>query len=51
MQEGSNATFESVDLSDGQVRLDTIRKVRGHPLWVSVSVPKDAVYQGSLATL
>jgi diguanylate cyclase (GGDEF)-like protein len=51
MQEGSNATFETADPTDGQVRLDTIRKVRGHPLWVSVSVPKSAVYQGSLATL
>ena len=51
MQTGANATFEATDPADGRVRLDTLRKVKGHPLWVSVSVDRDEVYKGSLGTL
>jgi len=51
MKAGVNATFESADAEDGQVRLDTIRKVRGHPLWVGVRVNKADTFTGSLATL
>jgi diguanylate cyclase (GGDEF)-like protein len=51
MQQGQNATFEASDFADGHARLDTIRKVRGFPLWVSVSVDKAEIYRSSLATL
>ncbi|HSV26024.1 MAG TPA: cache domain-containing protein, partial [Xanthobacteraceae bacterium] len=51
MKAGANATFESADSEDGLVRLDTIRKVRGHALWVSVRVNKADTFAGSLATL
>jgi diguanylate cyclase (GGDEF)-like protein len=51
IQTATNATFETSDPADGQTRLDTIRKVRGQPLWVAVSVDKNEVYNGSLATL
>jgi diguanylate cyclase (GGDEF)-like protein len=51
MKAGANATFESVDAGGGEAHLDTIRKVKGHPLWVSVRVNKADVYNGSLATL
>jgi diguanylate cyclase (GGDEF)-like protein len=51
MRAGDNGTFESSDTIDGKTRLDTIRKIRGHPLWVSVSVDKNEVYKASFATL
>ncbi len=51
MQAGSNATFESVKIADREAQLVTVRKVRGHPLWVSVSTNQDEIYKGSLATL
>ena len=51
MESGANATFESVDSADGLTHLDTIRKVKGHDLWVSVRVNKGDVYNASLATL
>jgi diguanylate cyclase (GGDEF)-like protein len=51
MEAGANATFGSTDAADRQPRLDTIRKVKGHPLWVSVRVSDADVYNGSLATL
>jgi diguanylate cyclase (GGDEF)-like protein len=50
MQAGANATFETTDATDGRAYLDTIRKVKGHPLWVSVRVNKGDVYNASLAT-
>ena len=34
---GANDTFEARDPLSGQMRLVTLRKVTGHPLWVSVS--------------
>jgi len=51
MQMGANATFETSDPADRPTRVDTIRKVRGEPLWVSVSIDKNEVYKGSFATL
>ena len=51
MAAGANATFESADAVDGQIHLDTIRKVNGHPLWVSVRVNKGDIFNGSLSTL
>jgi diguanylate cyclase (GGDEF)-like protein len=46
MRAGENATFD-----DGAGRMVTIRKVRGQPLWVSVSINKAAIAQGSWAGL
>jgi len=51
MAAGGNATFESADASDGLDYLDTVRKVKGHPLWVAVRVNKADIFSGSLATL
>jgi diguanylate cyclase (GGDEF)-like protein len=48
---GVNATFETFGATSGKVHLDTIRKVRGHPLWVSVSIDKSEIYRASWATL
>src|SRR5882757_195273 len=44
---GTNATFEDGDASKGDARLVTIRKVKDHPLWVSVSVDHEEIYKGS----
>ena len=49
MRNGENATFED-SAGDGD-RLVTIRKVRGQPLWVSVSIDKAAIYQDSWSGL
>jgi diguanylate cyclase (GGDEF)-like protein len=51
MRNGANNTFETADPSNGQMRLVTLRKVSGHPLWVSVSTDLGEIYKGSLATL
>jgi diguanylate cyclase (GGDEF)-like protein len=48
---GRDATFEAAEPYAGQVQLDTVRKVRGHPLWVSVSMDKDHIFKASLSTL
>jgi hypothetical protein len=40
-----------VEAANAPAHLNTIRKVKGHPLWVSVRVNKNDVYNGSLATL
>ncbi len=48
---GNNSTFEDISAHGGSGRLVTIRKVRGQPLWVSVSLDKGAIYQGSWAGL
>jgi diguanylate cyclase (GGDEF)-like protein len=51
MRAGFNATtFEAVDAFSGLVRLVHLRRVRGHPLWVSVSVDINDIYAGSRAT-
>jgi PAS domain-containing protein len=51
MQSGSNSTFESRDESTGEGRLITVRKVKGHPLWVSVSTDSGEIYRSSWTTL
>ncbi len=51
IEAGDNATFEESSSLAGPSKLVTIRKVRGHPLWVSVSIDKRAIYADSWATL
>src|SRR3984957_17777447 len=51
MRSGANGTFEARDPSSGQMRLVTLRKVAGHPLWVSVSTDINEIYKSSLSTL
>jgi diguanylate cyclase (GGDEF)-like protein len=46
MQPGGSTTFES-DAASTEPRLVTVRKVRGHPLWVSVSTNKSDIYRSS----
>jgi diguanylate cyclase (GGDEF)-like protein len=46
-----NSTFEDVDPSNGEVHLVTVRKVRDHPLWVSVSINENEIHRSSWATL
>ena len=41
MQKGTNSRFEAADASSGEMRLQTVRKVAGHPLWVGVSADLD----------
>src|SRR5262249_46625000 len=50
MRAGHNVTFDDED-SNGARHLVTIRRVKGHPLWVAVSVDKDDVYKGSWTAL
>jgi diguanylate cyclase (GGDEF)-like protein len=48
MRSGANAlTFETTDAFSGLVRLVHLRRVRGYPLWVSVSVDMNGIYAGS----
>jgi diguanylate cyclase (GGDEF)-like protein len=51
MQSRSNAVFEERDAATGNSRLVALRKVKGHPLWVSVSLDKNEVLAGSYANL
>jgi diguanylate cyclase (GGDEF)-like protein len=51
MRSGANSTFETPDPSGGQMRLVTLLKVAGHPLWVSVSTDVNEIYKSSLSTL
>ena len=51
MRNGANNTFETADPSTGQMRLVTLRKVAGHPLWVSVSTDMNEIYKSSWSTL
>src|SRR5277367_1749679 len=51
MRSGANSTFEAPDPSSGQMRLVTLLKVAGHPLWVSVSTDMKEIYKSSLFTL
>jgi diguanylate cyclase (GGDEF)-like protein len=44
---GRNATFEDFDSANGERRLITVRKVKDHPLWVSVNTNMDEVYRNS----
>jgi diguanylate cyclase (GGDEF)-like protein len=45
----SPTTFEGSDWSHGEPRLITVRKVKGHPLWVSVSTNQSEIYKSSWA--
>ena len=47
---GLNATFEDQG-PNRETDLVTIRKVKGHPLWVSVSVNENELYKDSWSTL
>jgi len=51
MQSRLNGEFEIQDGLTGQIRLVTLRKVKGQPLWVSVSLDKNEVLAGSYADL
>jgi diguanylate cyclase (GGDEF)-like protein len=51
MLRGANATFAEADPATHEPLLVSIRKVRGHPLWVSVSTNENDIYRGSLTTL
>jgi diguanylate cyclase (GGDEF)-like protein len=48
-QLATNSTFEDTDPPTGRGRLVTFRQVRGHPLFVSVSLDNDAIFRGSRA--
>ncbi len=50
LREGNNATFEDPSFADG-AQLVTIRKVKDHPLWVSVSSKRADLFKDSFATL
>ena len=47
MQAGSNVTFEVARRSTGEMRLVTIRNVKGQSLWVSVSTNENEIYKNS----
>jgi diguanylate cyclase (GGDEF)-like protein len=49
MQAGANATF--TDSSSGRMQLLTLRKVRGQPLWVNVSLDAADIYSLSSSAL
>jgi diguanylate cyclase (GGDEF)-like protein len=51
MQTRFNSVFEDYDRSTGQTRLIALRKVKGQPLWVSVSLDKNEVLAGSYSDL
>jgi len=51
MQSRLNAEFEERDPLTGQTHLVALRKVKGQPLWVSVSLDKNEVLAGSYADL
>jgi len=51
MQSRLNGEFEDQDRLTGQTRLVALRKVKGQPLWVSVSLDKNEVMAGSYADL
>jgi len=51
MQTRFNSVFEEDDRSTGQTRLIALRKVKGQPLWVSVSLDKSEVLSGSYSDL
>src|SRR5262249_31055261 len=47
MQTGGHATFEVARRATGEMRLVTIRKVRGQDLWVSVSTNENEIFKNS----
>ena len=48
-QTAANSTFEDIDPTTGETRLVTFRQVRGHPLFVSVSLDQNEIFRGSRA--
>ena len=51
MRNGTTNTFEYTDPADNKLRLVTLRKVSGHPLWVSVSTNMNEIFKNSWSTL
>jgi diguanylate cyclase (GGDEF)-like protein len=51
MKAGNNSAFEDTDPANGEVRLVTVRKVKDHPLWVSVSTNENEIHRASWGTL
>ena len=51
MQTRFNSEFEDQDRLTGQTRMIALRKVKGQPLWVSVSLEKNEVLAGSYSDL
>jgi diguanylate cyclase (GGDEF)-like protein len=51
IKSSGGGTFEDDDTATGGDRLVTVRNVRGHPLWVAVSVDKNDILQRSSANL
>jgi diguanylate cyclase (GGDEF)-like protein len=47
---GVNATFDYTDTESGETRLVTVRQVKGHPLWVSVSINQSEIFKDSWST-
>jgi diguanylate cyclase (GGDEF)-like protein len=47
----TNSTFEEIDPTSHEPMLVTVRKVRGHPLWVNVSTSKPNALRESWSTL
>jgi diguanylate cyclase (GGDEF)-like protein len=51
MQAEGDTTFEDIDGGTDEKLLVTVRKVRGHPLWVSVSISQSDIYKRSWMNL
>ena len=51
MQNAGDATFEDTEAGTGEPLLVTLRKVRSHPLWVSVSVKQSDIFKRSSSNL
>jgi diguanylate cyclase (GGDEF)-like protein len=51
IQRDGDAAFESMETAAGEVLLVTARKVRGYPLWVTVSTKESEIYRESWSSL
>jgi diguanylate cyclase (GGDEF)-like protein len=51
LQVGLAGTFDDVDPTTGEARMVTVRRVKGHPLWVSVSIDKSEIFKDSWSNL
>ncbi|MCA1552073.1 EAL domain-containing protein [Bradyrhizobium sp. BRP19] len=47
MRAGIETTFENIDPANNETRFITVRKVKGYPLWVSVSLSKSQIMESS----
>ncbi|MCA1524982.1 EAL domain-containing protein [Bradyrhizobium yuanmingense] len=47
MGAGVETTFENIDPANNETRFVTVRKVKGYPLWVSVSLSKSQIMESS----